>query len=156
MSAKDRDSPFGHASRERASTRFPADVWVLLPAALLLAAFLAILPLTRGFRHLAPHERGVYFTALVGAVNGAALFAAPIIGKLIAALRGGRTLPTRSVSRIVIAGRIALALAVILATDVAVNAIGGDAPGMIAALGVAMLIGIGACDTTEERPPGAG
>jgi len=138
--SKDHESPIARAPHVATSSRVPPEVWVLLAAAQLLAAFLIALPFTRGFRRLAPHERGVYYAGLIAAINGAALLATPLMQPWVARLLGRRTTCGGHIRRGALVGRAALALAVMLTTDVAMNAIGGDAFGIIAALTTAWFI----------------
>lgn len=128
----------------------PVELWVLLPASQLLLGFLLAIPFTDRFARLPSHERGVYLAAAITAANSVLLFAAPL-----ALRRIGRMSTPGAIRRSVTTGRIALASAVILTTDIVGNRIGGDGFGIIAALVVAFLIVMTAIDlppTDDDGP----
>lgn len=125
---------------------FPAELRILLPAAQLLMGFLLVIPFTNQFARLRLHERGVYLAAAIAAANSillfAAVFALPWIDRMF---RHGMPTPG-AVRRVVATGRIALASAVILTSDLVGNGVGGDGFGIIAALLAAFLIAVAAID----------
>jgi len=146
MGERDRRSPL-RGTRTADDFR---ELRVLLVSAQLLTIFLVATLFTDRFRRLPPHMRGVYITALVATVNSLLLFAAPLVWRERTPLRRGWPRLLRDPSRMVTAGRLTLALAVILTTDVVMNAVSGEAFGITWALIVAFILGAVATDTPPD------
>lgn len=135
-------------ARHERSTPLPGDLWVLIFASHLILAFLCVLPFTRAFHGLPTGERGVYLTARIAAGTGVLLFLLPPLRPVLVRWLGDRIGRLLVVPRLVLAGRVALTLAVVLTTDAVVHTIAGQAMGVLASLGAAAIIGLSAPSTT--------
>ena len=118
----------------------PSEVWILLPAAQLLVAFLVALPFTNGFDRLHAHQRGVWIAALICAINSALLLAIPVMERRVGPRRGARLRAGGYAPRMVAAGRIALGLAVTLTAEAVANALGGIGVGVPAVVVASFLL----------------
>lgn len=120
-----------------------SELRILLPSAQMLTAFLIILPFNSGFEQISQQERYVYVATFLCALISLILFAAPAAWhRLLRPLRdreGFKTQATRSV----IAGLVTLSIALILATQLVLDAV-LHRPWLswCGALVVAMLIGV--------------
>lgn len=108
----------------------------------LLTAFLITLPFSQGFSKLQAPERWVYLATFVCSITSLILFSAPAVHhRLERPLRDPERFKT-SATRLVIAATAPLSVALILATQLVVNEVGGLLLGLLAAGMVAVLIGV--------------
>ena len=108
----------------------------------LLTAFLITLPFSQGFAKLQAPEKWVYLATFVCSVTSLILFSAPAVHhRLERPLRDPQRFKN-SASKLIIAATVPLSVALILATQLVVNEVGGLLIGLLAAGLVAVLIGV--------------
>ena len=113
---------------------------VLLPSAQLLSAFLITVPFSSGFTAIVAAEKGVFIATFVLAVASLVMLSAPAVQHRLIRPLIDRPHFKRLATRQIVLGSIALALALVLATQLVLSAVFGHLLGNIAAGGVATLI----------------
>jgi hypothetical protein len=107
----------------------------------LLTAFLISLPFSQGFAKLQTPEKCVYLTTFLCSVTSLILFSAPALHhRLERPLRNPQQFKN-SASKLIIVATMPLSVALVLATQLVVNEVGGLLAGLLAATLVAALIG---------------
>jgi hypothetical protein len=113
---------------------------VLLPGAQLLSAFLVTVPFNAGFATIVLSEKRVFLVTFILALSSLILLSAPAVQhRLIRPLRD-RARFKRFATRQIIAGSMALSLALVLATHLVLSQVFSNSVGMLAASLIAVLI----------------
>lgn len=115
---------------------------VLQQGSQILAGFLVLLPFSEGFSKIAPFEKWVYIVAFIAAIISLICFSAPAAQHRVERPLRHRVKFKRMSTRIIIAGTIALSVALISTTQLVLNEVVG---GQWASLGtalIAFLIGV--------------
>lgn len=113
---------------------------VLLPSAQLLSGFLITVPFSAGFAAVVTAEKGVFIATFVLAVVSLVMLSAPAVQHRLIRPLADRAQFKRLATRQILLGSIALALALILVTQLVLSAVFGHRVGVIAAGSIALLI----------------
>jgi hypothetical protein len=113
---------------------------VLLPTAQLLSAFLITVPFSSGFAATVAAEKRVFIGTFVLAVASLVTLSAPAVQHRVIRPLMDRARFKRLASRQIVFGSIALALALVLVTQLVLSAVFGHSVGNVAAGGIAVLI----------------
>jgi len=115
---------------------------VLLPGVQTLTGFLIILPFSPGFALIEQAERWVYLATFVCSVTSLVLFTAPAAQHSLERPLRDRARFKQLATRLIVIGLAPLSLALILATQLIVNEVGGREIGIAVAAIVTLLIGL--------------
>lgn len=118
-----------------------SELRILLPGAQMLTAFLIIVPFNGGARAIIEEERYVFLVTFFFALTSLVLLSAPAIQHRLMRLLISKSRFKRLASRQIVAGSCALGFAFILGTNLVLSAVFGTVVGLIAAAGMASLIG---------------
>jgi hypothetical protein len=111
---------------------------ILLPTAQLLSAFLIAVPFAPGFNDLVGAEKGVFLATFLLSITSLVLLSAPAVQhRLLRPLTNRASFKTLATRQIVL-GASAMALALVLATQLVLSAVLGHLVGNIAAAGIAL------------------
>ncbi|MBX9811501.1 MAG: hypothetical protein K2Y16_07820 [Burkholderiales bacterium] len=113
---------------------------VLLPGELLLSAFLITVPFNSGFGDIVHAEKQVFLVTFLLAIASLVLLSAPAVQHRLLRPLVDRVRFKQVATRQVIAGCVALSLALVLATQLVICEVFGNLEGFAAAAFVAMLI----------------
>lgn len=113
---------------------------VLLPTAQLLSAFLTTVPFTQGFSGIVSIEKYVFLATFILSVSSLVLLSAPAVQHRLM-----RPLPNREAfkhlaTRLILAGSITLAAALVLVTQLILSEVLGKRIGLVVATFMAILI----------------
>ena len=100
-----------------------SELRILLPGAQMLTAFLIILPFNGGFARISAGEKYVYAATFLCALASLILFAAPAAQHRLQRPLLNRERFKHRANRLVVSGQLFLSLALILATQLALNAV---------------------------------
>lgn len=114
---------------------------ILLPGAQLLTAFLIALPFNSGFAKVLQSEKWVFIATFLCAMISLVMFSAPAVQHRVLRPLLDRAKFKQFASREMLIGSIALALALILATELVLAEVFGHPLGVVFASAVAVLIG---------------
>ena len=117
-----------------------SELRVMLAGAQMLTAFLILLPFNDSFEEIVQFEKYVFLATFFLAVSSIVLLSAPAIQHRIMNPLPDRRAFKRMAIRHLVAGGISMALAFVLATDLVMWHVFGAAPGVVAALVIAVLI----------------
>lgn len=115
---------------------------VLQQGSQILAGFLVLLPFSEGFVKIAPVEKWVYIVAFIASIISLICFSAPAAQHRIERPLKHRVKFKRLSTRIIIAGTIALSVALIATTQLVLNEVVGAGWSYIGTAVIALLISI--------------
>jgi hypothetical protein len=113
---------------------------ILLPGAQMLTAFLIILPFNGGFKQIVRTAKMVFLATFVLARMSLVLLSAPAIQHRLMRPLNDRARFKRVATRQIVAGAFALAIALILATNLVMSEVFGHVLGLVMAGGIATFI----------------
>jgi hypothetical protein len=117
-----------------------SEMRILLPGAQMLSAFLIILPFNGGFAKIVHMEKLLFLATFFFSLTSLVLLSAPAIQhRLLRPLRD-RARFKRIATRQIVAGAFALAIALVLGTDLVISEVFGATIGLLVAALMALLI----------------
>ena len=117
-----------------------SEMRILLPGAQMLSAFLVILPFNSGFAQIVQVEKLLFLATFLFALTSLVLLSAPAIQhRLLRPLRD-RARFKRIATRQIVAGAFALAIALVLGTDLVISEVFGATVGLAVAGVMGVLI----------------
>ncbi|WP_432380518.1 DUF6328 family protein [Duganella sp. P38] len=117
-----------------------SEMRILLPGAQMLSAFLVILPFNSGFAQIVHMEKLLFLATFFFALTSLVLLSAPAIQHRVMRPLKDRVRFKRIATRQIVAGAFALAIALVLGTDLVISEVFGATVGVIAAALMATLI----------------
>jgi len=117
-----------------------SEMRILLPGAQMLSAFLVILPFNEGFAKIVHVEKLLFLATFFFALTSLVLLSAPAIQHRVMRPLKDRVRFKRIATRQIVAGAFALAIALILGTDLVISEVFGATVGLIVAALMAALI----------------
>ena len=117
-----------------------SEMRILLPGAQMLSAFLVILPFNSGFAQIVHVEKLLFLATFVFALASLVLLSAPAIQHRLLRPLKDRARFKRIATRQIVAGAFALAIALVLGTDLVISEVFGATIGLIVAALMALLI----------------
>lgn len=132
------DAPSGDGDGDL--TDMLGELRVLLPSAQLLSAFLITVPFSSGFAATVAAEKSVFIATFVLAVASLVMLSAPAVQHRVIRPLIDRVHFKRLATRQIIFGSVALALALVLVTQLVLSAVFGHLVGNILAGGIGVLI----------------
>ena len=115
---------------------------ILLPGAQMLSAFLTILPFNTGFAHIDHTEKLLFLATFFLALTSLVLLSAPAVQHRLMRPLKDRARFKRVATKQIVAGSFALAIALVLGTDLVISEVFGSTVGMITAGVMAVLIAV--------------
>ncbi|USX15583.1 DUF6328 family protein [Oxalobacteraceae bacterium OTU3CAMAD1] len=119
-----------------------SEMRILLPGAQMLSAFLIILPFNTGFAHIDHTEKLLFLATFFLALTSLVLLSAPAIQHRLMRPLKDRARFKRVATKQIVAGSFALAIALVLGTDLVISEVFGSTVGMVMAGIMAALIAI--------------
>ncbi|HEX8606651.1 MAG TPA: DUF6328 family protein [Pseudoduganella sp.] len=110
-----------------------SEMRIVLPGAQMLAAFLIILPFNGGFRHIVQTEKYVFLATLFFALTSLILLSAPAVQHRVMRPLMDRERFKHYATRQIVAGSVALGIALVLGTNLVVSEVFGHKVGLIGA-----------------------
>ncbi|TFW18783.1 DUF6328 family protein [Duganella callida] len=117
-----------------------SEMRILLPGAQMLSAFLIILPFNAGFAQIVHLEKLLFLATFFLSLTSLVLLSAPAIQHRLLRPLKDRAKFKRIATRQIVAGALALAVALVLGTDLVISEVFGATVGLIAAALMALLI----------------
>lgn len=117
-----------------------SEMRILLPGAQMLSAFLVILPFNSGFAQIVHMEKLLFLATFFFALTSLVLLSAPAIQHRVMRPLKDRVRFKRIATRQIVAGAFALAIALVLGTDLVISEVFGATVGLIVASLMALLI----------------
>ena len=117
-----------------------SEMRILLPGAQMLSAFLIILPFNTGFAHIDHTEKLLFLATFFLALTSLVLLSAPAIQHRLMRPLKDRARFKRVATKQIVAGSFALAIALVLGTDLVISEVFGSTVGMTMAGIMAALI----------------
>lgn len=127
---------------QRSLNEMLQELRVLQQGSQILAGFLVLLPFNNGFAKIDPFEKWVYIVAFIASITSLICFSAPAVQHRVERPLRHRLKFKRLSTRIIIAGTIALSIALISTTQLVLNEVVGGTGAHVGAASVALLIGI--------------
>lgn len=119
-----------------------SEMRILLPGAQMLSAFLIILPFNAGFAHIDHTEKLLFLATFFLSLTSLVLLSAPAIQHRLMRPLKDRARFKRVATKQIVAGSFALAVALVLGTDLVISEVFGAMIGLILAGTMAALIAI--------------
>lgn len=119
-----------------------SEMRILLPGAQMLSAFLIILPFNTGFAHIDHTEKLLFLATFFLALTSLVLLSAPAIQHRLMRPLKDRARFKRVATKQIVAGSFALAIALVLGTDLVISEVFGATVGMVMAGIMAALIAV--------------
>ena len=119
-----------------------SEMRILLPGAQMLSAFLIILPFNTGFAHIDHTEKLLFLATFFLALTSLVLLSAPAVQHRLMRPLKDRARYKRVATKQIVAGSFALAIALVLGTDLVISEVFGATVGMVMAGIMAALIAI--------------
>ena len=119
-----------------------SEMRILLPGAQMLSAFLIILPFNTGFAHIDHTEKLLFLATFFLALTSLVLLSAPAIQHRLMRPLKDRARFKRVATKQIVAGSFALAIALVLGTDLVISEVFGSTVGMVMAGIMAALIAV--------------
>ncbi|MTV41352.1 DUF6328 family protein [Duganella radicis] len=113
---------------------------ILLPGAQMLSAFLVILPFNSGFAQIVHVEKLLFLATFFFSLTSLVLLSAPAIQHRLMRPLKDRARFKRVATRQIVAGAFALAIALVLGTDLVISEVFGATVGLIMSALMALLI----------------
>jgi hypothetical protein len=117
-----------------------SEMRILLPGAQMLSAFLIILPFNGGFAKIVHMEKLLFLATFLFALASLVLLSAPAIQHRLLRPLKDRARFKRIASRQIVAGAFALAIALVLGTDLVISEVFGATIGLLVAALMGLLI----------------
>jgi len=117
-----------------------SEMRILLPGAQMLSAFLIILPFNGGFAKIVHLEKLLFLATFLFALASLVLLSAPAIQHRLLRPLKDRARFKRIASRQIVAGAFALAIALVLGTDLVISEVFGATIGLLVAALMGLLI----------------
>nr|WP_315253432.1 DUF6328 family protein [uncultured Duganella sp.] len=117
-----------------------SEMRILLPGAQMLSAFLVILPFNEGFAKIVHMEKLLFLATFFFALASLVLLSAPAIQHRMMRPLRDRVRFKRIATRQIVAGAFALAIALVLGTDLVISEVFGATVGLAVAAVMAVLI----------------
>lgn len=117
-----------------------SEMRILLPGAQMLSAFLIILPFNGGFAKIVHMEKLLFLATFFFSLTSLVLLSAPAIQHRLLRPLKDRARFKRIATRQIVAGAFALAIALVLGTDLVISEVFGATIGLIVAALMALLI----------------
>jgi hypothetical protein len=143
MSARPEERDNDTQSDERDDGDFSdmlSEMRILLPGAQMLSAFLIILPFNGGFAKIVHLEKLLFLATFLFALASLVLLSAPAIQHRLLRPLKDRARFKRIASRQIVAGAFALAIALVLGTDLVISEVFGATIGLLVAALMGLLI----------------
>lgn len=119
-----------------------SEMRILLPGAQMLSAFLIILPFNTGFAHIDHTEKLLFLATFFLALTSLVLLSAPAVQHRLMRPLKDRARFKRVATKQIVAGSFALAIALVLGTDLVISEVFGSTVGMVMAGIMAALIAV--------------
>ena len=119
-----------------------SEMRILLPGAQMLSAFLIILPFNTGFAHIDHTEKLLFLATFFLALTSLVLLSAPAIQHRLMRPLKDRARFKRVATKQIVVGSFALAIALVLGTDLVISEVFGATVGMVMAGIMAALIAV--------------
>lgn len=119
-----------------------SEMRILLPGAQMLSAFLIILPFNTGFAHIDHTEKLLFLATFFLALTSLVLLSAPAVQHRLMRPLKDRARFKRVATKQIVAGSFALAIALVLGTDLVISEVFGSTVGMTMAGIMAALIAV--------------
>lgn len=119
-----------------------SEMRILLPGAQTLSAFLIILPFNAGFAKIDSTEKIVFLATFFLSLTSLVLLSAPAVQHRVMRPLKNRERFKALATRQIVAGALALAIALVLATDLVMSEVFGGALGLAAAGAMALLLAV--------------
>ena len=119
-----------------------SEMRILLPGAQMLSAFLIILPFNTGFAHINHAEKLLFLATFFLSLTSLVLLSAPAIQHRVMRPLKDRARFKRVATKQIVAGSFALAIALVLGTDLVISEVFGATVGMIMAGIMAALVAV--------------
>jgi hypothetical protein len=119
-----------------------SEMRILLPGAQMLSAFLIILPFNGGFAQIVHTEKLLFLATFFLSLTSLVLLSAPAIQHRLMRPLKDRARFKRMATRQIVAGALALAVALVLGTDLVISEVFGATVGIIMAALMAVLIAV--------------
>jgi O-antigen/teichoic acid export membrane protein len=117
-----------------------SEMRIVLPGAQMLAAFLIILPFNGGFRQIVQTEKYVFLATLFFALTSLILLSAPAVQHRVMRPLMDRERFKRYATRQIVAGSVALGIALVLGTNLVVSEVFGHGVGLIGAAIIGVIV----------------
>jgi hypothetical protein len=117
-----------------------SEMRILLPGAQMLSAFLIILPFNTDFANIVQSEKYVFLATFFFALSSLILLSAPAVQHRIMRPLQHRERFKTFASRQIVAGSIALGIALVLGTNLVISEVFGEAVGLLAAAVMGVLV----------------
>ncbi|GGY57813.1 DUF6328 family protein [Pseudoduganella albidiflava] len=117
-----------------------SEMRIVLPGAQTLAAFLIILPFNGGFRHIVQSEKYVFLATLFFALSSLILLSGPAVQHRVMRPLMDRERFKRVATRQIVAGSVALGIALVLGTNLVVSEVFGNQVGLIVAVAIGVIV----------------
>lgn len=138
----DAQAPIAESAKQAADfSDLLQELRVFLQGAQVLTAFLIVLPFNAGFARIQQSEKGVYLATFACSLGSLIIFSAPAAQHRLEWPLRDRAHFKRFATRMSIIGLVPLSLSLVLATQLIVTQTLGSGPALVAAGGVAVLIG---------------
>jgi hypothetical protein len=117
-----------------------SEMRILLPGAQMLSAFLVILPFNEGFGKIVQAEKQLFLATFFFSLTALVLLSAPAVQHRVMRPLKDRARFKRIATRQIVAGAFALAIALVLGTDLVISEVFGPLVGAVMAAIMAVLI----------------
>lgn len=135
-SVNSQETPNNSDHNRRSLNEMLQELRVLQQGSQILVGFLVLLPFSEGFAKIAPFEKWVYIVAFIASIISLICFSAPAAQHRVERPLRHRVKFKRLATRIIIAGTIALSIALISTTQLVLNEVVG---GIWSYLGTAVI-----------------
>lgn len=117
-----------------------SEMRIVLPGAQTLAAFLIILPFNGGFRNIVQSEKYVFLATLFFALSSLILLSGPAVQHRVMRPLMNRERFKRYATRQIVAGSVALGIALVLGTNLVVSEVFGHRIGLAVAAAIGIIV----------------
>ncbi|QBE62475.1 DUF6328 family protein [Pseudoduganella lutea] len=117
-----------------------SEMRIVLPGAQTLAAFLIILPFNGGFRNIVQSEKYVFLATLFFALSSLILLSGPAVQHRVMRPLMNRERFKRYATRQIVAGSVALGIALVLGTNLVVSEVFGHRIGLAVAVAIGIIV----------------
>ena len=117
-----------------------SEMRIVLPGAQMLAAFLIILPFNGGFRNIVQSEKYVFLATLFFALSSLILLSGPAVQHRVMRPLMNRERFKRYATRQIVAGTVAIGIALVLGTNLVVSEVFGHRIGLAVAAAIGIIV----------------
>lgn len=142
MAVSSQEAPNGSDHDRRSLNEMLQELRVLQQGSQILVGFLVLLPFSEGFAKIAPFEKWVYIVAFIASIISLICFSAPAAQHRVERPLRHRVKFKRLSTRIIIAGTIALSIALTSTTQLVLNEVVGEGWSYIGTAVIGLLISI--------------